>query len=50
MKPTERNLDVALESERREVASFNAPIEAGIKKLEKSLEEKAVPLRAKVIG
>ena len=50
VKPTERNLDVALESDRREVASFNAPIEAAIKRLEKSLEEKAAPLRAKVIG
>jgi hypothetical protein len=50
VKPTERNLDVAPESDRREVASFNEPIEAAIKRLEKSLEEKAAPLRAKVIG
>lgn len=49
VKPTERNLDVALEKERRETETFNAPIEAEIKKLEKSLEEKAVPLRLKVI-
>jgi len=50
VKPTERNLDVAVESERQEIASFNAPIETAIKKLEKSIEEKAAPLRIKVIG
>jgi hypothetical protein len=49
VKPTERNLDVALENESREVASFNEPIETAIKKLEKSLEEKAAPLRAKLV-
>jgi hypothetical protein len=49
VKPTERNLDIALENERREVATFNAPIEAEIKTLEKSLEAKAEPLRAKTL-
>jgi hypothetical protein len=49
VKPTERNLDLAPENERREVAAFNAPIEAEIKNLEKSLEAKAGPLRAKSI-
>lgn len=50
VKPTERNLDVAFAKDRREVASINEPIEAGIKRQEKALEEKAAPLRAKVIS
>jgi hypothetical protein len=49
VKPTERNLDIALENERRDVATFNAPIEADVKKLEKFIDEKAAPLRVKVI-
>jgi hypothetical protein len=48
-KPTERNLDIAIEKERRETELFNGPIEAEIKKLEKAVEEKAAPLRLKVI-
>lgn len=49
VKPTDRYLDIAPESERKEVAAFNAPIEAEIKKAEAALEGKAKPLREKVL-
>src|SRR5207237_7578225 len=37
VKPTERNLDVAMESERQQAATHNAPIEAEIKRFEAEL-------------
>jgi hypothetical protein len=48
LTPTDRNIEIPDESERREVAAFNAPIEAEIKHLEDSLEMKAKPLRERV--
>ncbi len=44
-----RHLDIALDSEREEVARFNAPIEAEIKQAETSLQAKATPLREKLL-
>jgi mono/diheme cytochrome c family protein len=49
VKPTERYLDFAPEAERKDVTAFNTPIEAEIKKLETSREEKAKPFREKVL-
>jgi hypothetical protein len=49
VKPNERYLDFAPEAERKEVAAFNAPVEAEIKKLETARDEKAKPLREKVL-
>jgi mono/diheme cytochrome c family protein len=49
VKPTDRYLDFASETERKEVAVFNAPIEAEIKKVESARDEKAKPLRAQVL-
>lgn len=49
VKPTERNLDVALAAERQEVAAANAPFEQEIKRLEDSLAAKATPLRQKLL-
>ena len=46
--PDERYLKLAPERERREVADHNAPIQKEIKRLERSLEEKAQPLREKL--
>jgi uncharacterized protein DUF1553/uncharacterized protein DUF1549/cytochrome c len=45
-----RHLDIALESERREVAAFNAPLEAEIKRLEVSLESQSKPFREKLFA
>src|SRR5262249_14893485 len=39
--PTERKLGLALESELRDAAAFNVPIEAEIKKVEAALDAKA---------
>jgi hypothetical protein len=49
VKPTERNLEVALESERKQVADFNRPIEGDIKRLEAALDERAKPFRKKLL-
>ena len=49
VKPTERYLDIALESERKEAAAFNAPIEADIKRLQAALDDKIKPFRDKLI-
>src|SRR5581483_6108313 len=49
VKPTERHLDIALESERKQVEAFNAPLEAENKRLEDMLEAKAKPLREKML-
>ena len=38
LTPTDRNIEIPVESERREVADFNAPLEAEMKRLEASLE------------
>ena len=43
--PDKRYLKLAPEPERREVAAHNAPIQKEIKRLERSLEEKAKPFR-----
>ncbi len=43
LKPTERNLDVALEAERGEVAAFNAPLETEVKRLREALDAKPAP-------
>ncbi len=40
VKPTERNLDVALPSERREAEAHNGPLEREIKRLEAEIEVK----------
>jgi mono/diheme cytochrome c family protein len=45
-KPTERNLDIALASEREAAEKHNSPLEAEIKRLETAIEELAKPLRA----
>ena len=50
VKPTERHLDIAIEAERKDVASFNAPIEAEIARLEAALDAKAKPLREKLLA
>ena len=47
-KQTLRYLPYADERERREAADHNAPIQKEIKRLERSLEEKAQPLREKL--
>src|SRR5262249_10987026 len=47
--PTERKLDLALESERKEVTQFNAPTEAEIQKFEPALATKAKPFREKIL-
>ena len=49
VKPTDRYLDFAPEAERKEVAAFNAPIEAEIKKVEAAKVEKAKPLRDQLL-
>ncbi|MCI0723833.1 MAG: DUF1553 domain-containing protein [Acidobacteria bacterium] len=43
-----RHLDIALESERREVVTFNAPLEAEIKRLEASLDAQSKPFRERL--
>jgi mono/diheme cytochrome c family protein len=48
--PTERYLDIGLESERKQVAEANAPTEAEIKRLEHALEDKVKPFREKLIS
>ena len=50
VKPTERYLDFAPEEERKEVAAFNAPIEAQLEKLKTELDTKAKPYRAKFLA
>ncbi len=47
--PTKRFLEVALEDERRQAETHNAPIEAKIKRLESTLEEKTKSFRLKAI-
>jgi mono/diheme cytochrome c family protein len=49
IKPTERYLDYASESEIREVATHNAPIEAEIKRAEAELDAKIKPLRDQIL-
>jgi len=49
MKFSSRNLDIALESEREEVARFNAPVESEIKRLEAAQEVRAKPLRERLL-
>jgi hypothetical protein len=49
VKPTERYLDFAPETERKEVAAFNVPIEAEIKKVETDKDEKSKPLREQLL-
>ena len=49
LKYPSRHLDIALASERKETAEFNAPIEAEIKRLEASLEARAKPLREQLL-
>ena len=49
VKPTERNLDVALAAEKQAVASWNDPIQADIKKKEAELAAKAKPLREQIL-
>jgi hypothetical protein len=44
-----RHLDIALDSEREAAARFNAPIEAEIKQLEASAQEKTKPWREKLL-
>lgn len=48
LKFPSRHMDIALESERREVATFNAPLEAEIKRLEASLDAQSKPFREKL--
>lgn len=47
--PTERLLDVALETERSEAEKWNAPLEAEIKRLEEGLAKKSKPLRKQLL-
>jgi len=49
LKFSSRHLDIAIESERRQAARLNAPIEDEIKRLEASLESRAKPLREKLL-
>jgi mono/diheme cytochrome c family protein len=49
VKPTDRYLDFAPEAERKEVAAFNAPIEAQIKIVEAAKEQKAKPWRDQLL-
>ena len=49
MKFSNRTLDIALESEREDVARFNAPIEAEIKRLEAAQEIRLKPLREQLL-
>lgn len=49
VKPTERYLDFAPESERKSTAAFNAPIEKEIKRDEAALEALMKPFREKLI-
>jgi Protein of unknown function (DUF1553)/Protein of unknown function (DUF1549)/Planctomycete cytochrome C len=49
MKFANRSLDIALESERKETARFNAPIEAEIQRLETAQEVRVRPLRETVL-
>ncbi len=49
LDPTQRFLDIALESENQEVKQANAPIEAQIKRLKAALETRAAPLRQKIL-
>jgi hypothetical protein len=50
VKPTERNLDVALEAERTEVANWNGPIEAEIKAQQAESAEAVKPLREQILA
>ena len=49
VKPTERNLDIALADEKQTVARWNGPIEAEIKKKEAEMASKAKPLREQLV-
>jgi mono/diheme cytochrome c family protein len=50
VKPTERYVDIALESERQKAAAWNKPIETEIKRLEGAIEDKVKPFREKLAG
>ncbi len=49
VKPTERYLDYAAESEVKEVAAHNIPLEAEIKRVEAELEARTKPLRDQIL-
>lgn len=49
LQPKDRMLDVAPESEKKQVAEHNAPIEQEIKSLEQSIEKHAAPFREKLL-
>ncbi len=49
VKPTDRYLDFAPESEIKEIAAHNAPIEVDIKRTEAELEAKNKPLRDQIV-
>ena len=47
--PEDRELDVALDSEKKKAEESNAPLQARIKRLEDALEEKALPFRTQLL-
>jgi hypothetical protein len=47
--PRERKIDIALESERKEIEAFNAPIKKEIERLKQSLEAQAKPFHEKLL-
>ena len=49
LQPKDRRLSVALESEKKELEEFNAPLKADKERLEKSLKEKEAPYRARLL-
>ena len=49
LPPKERKIDIALESEKKETAAFNAPLKKEMERLEQSLEAQAKPFREKLL-
>jgi mono/diheme cytochrome c family protein len=49
LQPKDRMLDVAVESETKQVEEHNTPIEKELKSLEESLEKQAAPFREKLL-
>ena len=49
VKPTQRHLDIAPESEREEAAAWNKPIESKIERVERSWKATADPLRDQIL-
>ncbi len=49
MSPKERKIDIALESEKKEIAAFNAPLKKELERLEQSLDAQAKPFRERLL-